>query len=213
MIDTLIVLAKAPRAGRAKTRLVPPLSYAQAATVAAASLTNTLDAVTGATARRRLLAFDAPTGRWLRTGWRSCHQPAGGLDARIVAAFDAVGADPALLLGMDTPQLTARHLQAFDPERYDACLGRARDGGYWAIGLRDPRLAAAAVLGVPMSAPHTGRVQLRRLHQLGLRVQLLNELSDVDTFDDALQVAALVPDTAFAHAVAAVHPVAAGLVS
>lgn len=202
MIDTLIVLAKRPVAGRVKTRLVPPLSHEQAAQVAAAALWDTLRAVERSAARRRLLAFDARPDGWLPAGWDSCRQPAGGLDERMAAAFAAAGRRPALLVGMDTPQLRRVDLEAFDSQRYDACLGMASDGGYWTIGLRDPRIAAAAILGVPMSSPQTGAHQLRRLHGLGLRVQLLDERSDVDSFDDACRVADDAPDTAFAHVLA-----------
>ena len=46
-------------------------------------------------------------------------------------------------------------------------------------------LAAAAIHGVPMSQPTTGLEQLRRLRELGLRVQVLAELTDVDTIDAA----------------------------
>lgn len=205
MIDTLIVLAKQPEAGRVKTRLVPPLSHEQAAMVATAALTDTLRVVDRTAARQRLLAFDAHPGRWLPIGWQSCRQPAGSLDVRIAAAFRAAGRGPALLVGMDTPQVCSDHLQAFDPERYDACLGPASDGGYWAIGLREPHRAAEAVVGVPMSTCHTGEDQLRSLHDLGLRVQLLEELTDVDSFDDACQVAALVPKSTFGGVVSTLH--------
>ncbi|MEP7179289.1 MAG: DUF2064 domain-containing protein, partial [Pseudonocardiales bacterium] len=126
-------------------------------------------------------------------------------DHRLAAAFHAAGASPALLVGMDTPQLRSAQLSAFDPERYDACLGLATDGGYWAIGFRDPRLAAPAILGISMSTAHTGAHQLRRLHRLGLREQLLDELRDVDTIADADEVAALIPGSAFAVALAAVR--------
>lgn len=202
MIETLIVIAKVPIAGRVKTRLVPPLSSEQAAQVAGAALADTLAAVHGAPSRQRLLTFDGAAAGWLPAGWQSCRQPDGELDRRLAAAFHAAGPGTALLVGMDTPQVTSAQLAAFDPERYDTCLGLAPDGGYWAIGFRDPRLAAPAILGIAMSTAHTGADQLRRLHRLGLRVQLLDELRDVDTIADADAVAALIPGSAFAAALA-----------
>lgn len=202
----MIVIAKQPIAGQVKTRLMPPLTAEQAAQIAGAALADTLAAVHEAPARLRLLAFAGAPGGWLPAGWRSCRQPDGGLDRRLSAAFDAAGPGPALLVGMDTPQLRSTQLAAFDAERYDACLGPASDGGYWAIGLRDPRLAAPAILGVAMSTGHTGADQLRRLRRLGLRVQMLEELRDVDTIDDAVEVAELIPGSAFAAALASVYP-------
>ncbi|MFN2518715.1 MAG: DUF2064 domain-containing protein [Jatrophihabitantaceae bacterium] len=200
MIHTLIVIAKAPVAGRVKTRLSPPLSAEQAAQLAAGALSDTLRVAQDVPAAHRLLAFDGEVTGWLPEGWRSCPQPDGGLDRRLAGAFLAAGPGPALLVGMDTPQLRSEQLTAFDPARYDACLGMARDGGYWAIGLREPRLAPSVILGIAMSTARTGADQLRRLRRLGLRVQALDELRDVDTIEDAAQVAALIPHSAFAAA-------------
>jgi glycosyltransferase A (GT-A) superfamily protein (DUF2064 family) len=205
VIQTLVVIAKAPVPGRVKTRLVPPLTAEEAADVAGAALADTLRVADAVPARHRLLAFDGVADGWLPAGWRSSPQPAGGLDRRLAAAFEVAGPGPALLVGMDTPQARPAQLSAFDPEHYDACLGPASDGGYWAIGFRDPRRAARAVLGVAMSTAHTGTDQLRRLDRLGLRVQSLDELTDVDTIDTAEQVAALVPGSAFAAALARVR--------
>ncbi|MDT4935261.1 MAG: uncharacterized protein QOK11_3153 [Pseudonocardiales bacterium] len=201
MIDSLLVIAKEPIPGRVKTRLVPPLTHEHAAHVAGAALADTLRAGSAIPARRHVLVLDGRPGTWLTPGWRLVPQAAGDLDVRLAAAFAAAAQGPALLVGMDTPQLQPRHLTAFDPEHFDACLGPAADGGFWALSFRDPRNAAAAIAGVPMSTAGTGAQQLRRLRALGLRVQLLDELRDVDTFDDAQEVACLVPDSAFAHAV------------
>ncbi|MGN6609368.1 MAG: TIGR04282 family arsenosugar biosynthesis glycosyltransferase [Jatrophihabitans sp.] len=205
--STVIVLAKRPVPGRVKTRLTPPFTSDQAAALAAAALTDTLDAIERARPRRRLLAFDGAEDGWLRPGWRLARQPSGDLDVRLVAAFDAVPAAPALLVGMDTPQLTPAHIAAFDHGAADACLGLAVDGGYWAIGFRDPRVARAAVTGVPMSRSDTGSTQLRRLHDLGLRVQLLDVLADVDTAPTARAVADLAPHTGFAATLTALDAV------
>jgi glycosyltransferase A (GT-A) superfamily protein (DUF2064 family) len=196
-LATAIVIAKQPLPGRVKTRLVPPLTHAEAAHVAAAAIRDTLRAVDAVGARHRLLAFDGHPEAWLPTGWRACRQPEGELDRRLVAAFAAASRGPAVLVGMDTPQLRPGQL-SFDPGRYDACLGPATDGGYWAIGFTDPRVAAAAISGIPMSRHDTGARQLARLYALGLRVQVLDELTDVDTVDAAVAVAEVAPRTEFA---------------
>jgi glycosyltransferase A (GT-A) superfamily protein (DUF2064 family) len=129
-------------------------------------------------------------------------QCAGSLDVRLsrgLAAVAALGAGPALLVGMDTPQLRSEQL-AFDSERYDSCLGLAADGGFWAIGFRDPRLAPQAILGVPMSVAETGAEQRSRLIVAGLSVQPLVELPDFDTPADARELALAEPGTQFAQA-------------
>lgn len=202
LLGTVLVIAKEPRPGHVKTRLVPPLRPDQAADVAAAALWDTLRAVARVPARELVLAFDGDSSAWAPEGWRSVPQPGGGLDERLVAAFAAVRPEPAVLVGMDTPQLCAHQLAAFDPRRYDACLGAASDGGYWAIGFRDPAMARDAITGVPMSTPETGAIQLERLRALGLRVQILDELTDVDTIETAREVARLATGSAFTAALA-----------
>jgi glycosyltransferase A (GT-A) superfamily protein (DUF2064 family) len=199
MIGTLIVIAKQPIAGRVKTRLAPPLSHRQAARVALASLVDTLQAMALVPAWRHLLVLDGMPGGWLPAGWDVAPQPAGGLDQRLVDAFrQADPTWPAVLVGMDTPQLRPEHVLAFKPDNYDACLGLAEDGGYWGIGLRFPNRAAAVISGVPMSTTDTGAAQLQRLTLAGMRTQLLVTLADVDTFSIACQVAAQAPHSRFA---------------
>jgi rSAM/selenodomain-associated transferase 1 len=205
MSAALIVLAKAPRPGRSKTRLCPPCTPRDAAALARAALADTLEAVLATPAARRVLVLDGPVGDWLAPGFEVVAQRGAGLDERLAQAFEDVGG-PALLLGMDTPQVTpgdlARGLQRLAAPGVDAVLGPATDGGYWAIGLQEaePR----AFLGVPMSTAWTGRAQHARLCRLGLRVALLPALRDVDRIADARAVAALAPAGRFARALTGV---------
>ena len=153
-----------------------------------------------------MILLDGEPGGWLPPGWRVLPQVTGGLDERLAAGFDALPAGPALLVGMDTPQLHAG-LLGFDPSRYDSCLGLAADGGFWAIGFADPRRARECIAGVPMSTDRTGAEQHRRLLAAGLRVQQLPTLTDVDTADTAEQVARLAPHTRFARRWRQIGPV------
>ena len=79
-------------------------------------------------------------------------------------------------------------------------LGPAADGGWWALGLREPA-HAVALWTVPMSMPDTGERTLAALRARGLGVALLPTLRDVDTAADAHAVAALCPGGRFAAAV------------
>jgi rSAM/selenodomain-associated transferase 1 len=203
---TLIVIAKEPLPGRSKTRLCPPLRPAEAAALAEAALADTLETVAATPARRRLLALDGRPGWWLPSGFEVVPQVGGGLDARLAGAFEAA-AGPALLVGMDTPQLTADLLTAtavaLCGDRIDAVIGPADDGGYWGIGMR--RARRAAFIGVPMSSPDTAAAQRRRLAALGLRTVEVGALRDVDTIADAEAVAAVCPESRFAAALGSIR--------
>lgn len=200
MTGTILVIAKEPVPGKVKTRLTPPYTPGEAAMIAAAALADTLDAVVRARARRRVLALDGAPGDWLPGGVEVIAQRGGGLDERLANAFAHL-AGPTVLIGMDTPQVTAGLLdEASDRlNTCDAVFGPADDGGFWLLGMRrpDPRL----ILGVPMSRADTGACQLRRLR--GLKVARLQTLTDVDTAADAVRVAAQAPRTRFANAILA----------
>ncbi|SCF18617.1 hypothetical protein GA0070558_14112 [Micromonospora haikouensis] len=218
----VLVLAKTPEPGRVKTRLCPPCTPWQAARIAAAALADTLDTVAAATAGARILVVDgdhpAPAG------WARLAQRGGPLSDRLANAFadtrpvaDRRGTAAAtLLIGMDTPQLAAAHLDAAvgllgAANGPDAVLGPADDGGWWALGLRQPG-HAEALRAIPTSTARTGRLTLAALRHRGLRVHLLPRLRDVDTAADAHAVAALCPPgSRFAVAVDADVPSAAGV--
>lgn len=211
-MTTLLVIAKEPRPGRVKTRLTPPYTPQEAAGLAEAALADTLDTIAACPAERRVLVLDGEPGEWLPPGFDVVPQCAGGLDERIAAAFDLC-TGPALLVGMDTPQITpgllAPVLRGDAWTGCDAWFGPAEDGGFWALGLLGPR--PELLRGVPMSTPSTGAVQRARLTGAGLTVRDLPTLRDVDTADDVRAVAAAVPDSRFAEAATArVRPGARG---
>jgi len=193
-VTTLLVIAKQPVPGRVKTRLVPPCTHEQAAALAEAALADTLHTAAAVPARRRVLVLDGEPGPWLPPGFDIVPQCGGPLDERLANAF--AGADgPALLIGMDTPQVT-RDLLTVDWQGADAVFGPAADGGFWALGLRVPD--PALLRGVPMSTASTGAIQRARLLAAGLRVADLPQLRDVDTAADAVAVALQAPGSRFA---------------
>jgi glycosyltransferase A (GT-A) superfamily protein (DUF2064 family) len=191
---TLLIIAKQPVPGKVKTRLVPPCTYEQAAALAEAALTDTLHTLLLVPARRRILVLDGQPGPWLPPGFEIVPQARGPLDERLACAFAAVPG-PALLVGMDTPQVTP-DLLAVDWHAADAAFGPAADGGFWALGLRAPD--PGLLRGVPMSTARTGAIQRARLLAAGLRVVDLPQLRDVDTAADAVAVAHEAPHSRFA---------------
>jgi glycosyltransferase A (GT-A) superfamily protein (DUF2064 family) len=198
----VLVVAKAPKAGHSKTRLCPPCTPQQAADIAEAALADTLQAVAGCGADRRVLALDGEPGPWLPAGFEVIPQVTGPFDVRLAEAWMAVGG-PGLQIGMDTPQVTPELLDqclaTLAPPSVDAVLGLAPDGGWWAIGLRAPQ--REVFRGIAMSQIDTGVQQRRRLEQLHMTVDLLLELRDIDDMHDARAVAADLPGSRTAAAV------------
>jgi len=203
----LLVMAKAPVPGRVKSRLCPPCTPHQAAALAAAALADTLAAVGATAARRRVLVLaGAMPGTPL--GFKVLRQRGDGLGARLAAAFADTAEDgPAFVIGADTPQLATPLLSAAlrQLDTAEAVLGLAVDGGFWGLGLRDPR-HAEVLREIPMSTTETGARTLAALHARGLGVAALPVLRDVDTIADAVAVAREVPGSRFAAALARLRP-------
>jgi rSAM/selenodomain-associated transferase 1 len=207
----LLVIAKAPVPGRVKTRLCPPCTPRQAAQLAAAALADTLATVRATRTDRRVLALagvlDPPP-----RGFDLVPQCGGGLAERLASAF-ADTAQPGtvtFLIGMDTPQLPVGLITAALRRlaTADAVLGPALDGGWWGLGLRDPR-HAEVLRGVPTSTSETGERTVAALTGRGLHVALLPPLRDVDTMADAAAVARAAPRSRFATTLARLRPAAA----
>ena len=204
----VLVMAKAPVAGRVKTRLSPPCSLEEAAALAEAALADTLAAVADSGADRRIVALDGVPGPWLPPGFEVVPQCGGPFAGRLAHAWAAAGG-PGVQIGMDTPQVTGARLDealaALD--RTPAALGHAVDGGWWAIGLRRPE--PAVFLGVPMSTGRTGRMQEARLRSLGHDVTRLPDLVDFDTVGDLAAVVRAAPSSRTALVAAELRLVAA----
>ena len=194
----VLVLAKEPVVGRVKTRLTPPLTPEGAAAVATAAIEDTLATVRAVPVARRVLVLD---GAYAAAGFEMQPQCDGPMDLRLGAAFDDAAAAsplPALLVGMDTPQLTPALLQQAAEAllAHASVLGLAPDGGWWALGLQRPD--GDLLRGVATSRADTGARQHDRLVAAGLVPHLLPELRDVDTIEDALAAATLAPTSRFA---------------
>jgi glycosyltransferase A (GT-A) superfamily protein (DUF2064 family) len=202
---TVLVLAKQPLPGHSKTRLAPRYGDVGAARLAAAALADTLDVVRQVPRARKVLVLAGDPQGVDCAGFQVVGQAAGSHAERIQAAFELVDG-PAVLVGMDTPQLRPGLVDLDRSAPVDAWLGPAQDGGWWAMGLRHAARDAGRVLaGVPMSTPRTGALQRIRLEEAGLRVAVLPTLRDVDEPDDARAVAALIPRSRFGRELAALE--------
>jgi glycosyltransferase A (GT-A) superfamily protein (DUF2064 family) len=214
----VLVMAKAPVAGRVKTRLGASVGDDVAAELAAACILDTLDACESAFEDCHVaLAGDLAdavqhevlTERLTR--WTVHPQRGDGFAQRLVNAHldvaRAAGA-PVVQIGMDTPHVSAADLVQVSAHLggdHDAVLGRADDGGWWVLAVTAPRFAAG-LGGVEMSTEHTYVDTLAALEAAGARVAGAAVLRDVDTAGDAGLAAAVAPATRFARLWSQVAP-------
>jgi glycosyltransferase A (GT-A) superfamily protein (DUF2064 family) len=195
---TLLVVAKAPEPGRAKTRLAATVGDRVAADIAAAALMDTLDAAAAAPVAARVVALtgdlDSAVGvaeiRQRLESFMVIEQRGDNFADRLANAHaDAADGYPVLQIGMDTPQVTAELLASCAGRLLEtpAVLGLACDGGWWVLGVRTPA-TAECLRTVPMSRPDTGELTLKALRDTGIDVTAVPQLADFDVADDVAVV-------------------------
>jgi glycosyltransferase A (GT-A) superfamily protein (DUF2064 family) len=195
---TLLVVAKAPEPGRAKTRLAATVGDRVAAEIAAAALLDTLDAVAAAPVAARVVALTgelesaagaADIRRRLESFTVIGQRGDDFADRLANAHADAADGQPVLQIGMDTPQVTDELLASCARRllQAQAVLGLACDGGWWVLGLQTPA-TAECLRSVPMSQPDTGELTLKALRSNGIDVYPVEVLTDFDIVDDVAAV-------------------------
>lgn len=198
----LVVMAKAPVPGLAKTRLVPALGAAGAARLAERFLAHTLHEALAAGLGPVVLSC-APAARhpafapWAAQPRLALQdQPAGDLGQRMAAAFERgfARAEAVLLFGTDAPALGSEQLAAAAAalHTHDAVFVPTHDGGYVLIGLARRAWPAAAALfeGMPWSTAEVMPRTRERLQALRMRTLELPCVADVDEPADLLHVPA-----------------------
>lgn len=198
----LAVFAKAPWAGRVKTRLCPPLALEQAASLYASMLDDVLEVSVGFARElgleawlhfepeeaRAEFAARSPLGFQLET------QRGPDLARRMANAFARAaeaGCERMLLRGSDSPGLdfetVVDALGRLDAGA-DLVLTPDQGGGYALIGLKKPR---NALFEVAMSTTSVLDETLARARALGLSTALTRASFDIDQVGDLSRVEAL----------------------
>ena len=198
MSTAIIVMAKAPVAGLAKTRLIPALGADGAARLAHRLMTHTLDAVLGLQADHWELCVSPDTrhpafeqavknaGERLQLTL----QGDGDLGERMNRAFERVlrTHDKVLLIGTDAPALNTHLLRLAETalDRHPAVFVPAVDGGYVLVGLTRPvpLLFEAMTWSTPQVMTDT-RIRARQAH---LQWTELSPVHDIDEPADLIQL-------------------------
>lgn len=194
----IIIFAKAPLAGYAKTRLIPVLSPAGAASLARQMLHHTLSSAVAAAIGPVELCV---TPEITSPGWSGVElaqeieisvQGDGDLGARLArAAQRSLEQDEAILLmGTDCVEMSAQRLReaALALERKDAVIYPAADGGYVLLGLTGfhPSLFS----DIAWSSDKVASETVGRIRQLGWSLEMGPPMYDVDEPDDLKRIPA-----------------------
>jgi rSAM/selenodomain-associated transferase 1 len=186
----IAILARAPVAGFAKTRLIPLLGAERAAALAARLIERAAQTASQATPGGVTLWATPDEGHPLfgqlamRHGLALRRQREGDLGSRMNEAIAAANG-PILVIGTDCPGITAEHLRkAADilRRRRDAVLFPAEDGGYGLIGMRMPH--AGVFEGVEWGTARVLGQTRRRLKELGLAWEESVQVWDLDRPED-----------------------------
>jgi uncharacterized protein len=188
----IVIFAKAPVPGRAKTRLIPALGEIGAARLAHRMLLKTIDeAVAARLAIPELCAtphpYDPDWAPFLpKAQLRFTDQGEGDLGERLArAAKRTINlGESILLIGTDCPQLDSRLLRsaAQELEAHDAIIHPTFDGGYALLGLR--RFNPSLFSGIAWSTDNVAKTTIGRIHTLGWSLHIGATLRDVDEPDD-----------------------------
>ena len=192
----LIVFAKAPVAGQVKTRLCPPLTPDEAASLHGSLVLDLLERCQSLKECDRILAgaptpehpfFGAMKARFKIPIWEQVGDDLGARMAHAIQAALGSSYQSVLIVGTDIPGITVSLITtAFKSlQDHDIVLGPTIDGGYYLIGLRSP--APELFENMPWSTDQVFFFTQEKAKAIGLSLKILPRLRDLDTVDD-LQV-------------------------
>ncbi|MFZ5863526.1 MAG: TIGR04282 family arsenosugar biosynthesis glycosyltransferase [Nitrospirota bacterium] len=194
------VFAKAPLPGTVKTRLIPPLTPAQAARLHAAFVADTLRRVASLDVARFLACTPQPRHPFLSACGRRYHartiaQGSGDLGARMqrVAARLLTRYPKVVIIGTDSPTLPIAYIENAlrTLDWADIVFGPSEDGGYYLVGQR--RLYPKMFQGIPWGGPDVLASSLDKIPRA--RVALLPPWYDVDRPRDLARLRTDVTET------------------
>jgi rSAM/selenodomain-associated transferase 1 len=177
----IVIFAKEPVPGRAKTRLIPALGAEGAARLAGRMLEHTIAEALASGLVVELCGEPDPATWYGGPRLQLSAQGNGDLGQRLHRAAERVLATgPLLLIGADCPTLDRHRLRvaAEALERHDAVLHPAEDGGYVLLGLR--RFHPSLFGGIAWSTDAVAAETLARIAALGWSVDVRGTLADVD---------------------------------
>jgi uncharacterized protein len=189
----IAVMAKASIPGRAKTRLTPPLTPEEAASLNTSFLRDIADNLAGVSAYANIAPYMAFAPAGSAAFFREVLPARVGLIETVAPSFGEclygaatrlleAGHTAVCLLNSDSPTLPAAYLvtaaTALAAPGDRVVLGPSTDGGYYLIGLKRPHRRLFE--NIDWSTERVAAQTLARAHEVGLSVHLLPSWYDVD---------------------------------
>lgn len=195
-MDAVIVMAKAPRPNKVKTRLTPPLDSETASRLYCCFLLDKLEQVKDLEGICPMIAYTPHESADFFTsirpaGFTLIPQKGGNLGERLANVSGYIvkqGFKKVVILDSDSPNLPSKYiyesLRCLDTA--DAVIGPCLDGGYYLIGFNNhiPELFH----GIPWSTSRVTELTMEKAANCGKTISLLNEWYDVDTWKDLLRL-------------------------
>jgi uncharacterized protein len=172
-----------------KTRLQPPLSADQAASLHTAFVWDMITRLQSLSASQLELHTDIPTDAWADAGVAQRIQKTGGLELKMLHALQealASGHPRAIIVGSDAPTLPLGHITALLDSSADVALGPTDDGGFYAISCS--RTHPDMFQGVEWSCPSTLDQTVRAMKACDLTVDIGPRWFDIDEPEDLDQL-------------------------
>ncbi|MFT5775858.1 TIGR04282 family arsenosugar biosynthesis glycosyltransferase [Hyphomonas sp.] len=186
----VLIYAKPPRMGFAKTRLAKGLGPTEARRIAHFTLSRTMRAaLSGPWTPILYTAPDGALGESLGGIWPAHlvrrSQGIGGLTARLDRGLAESPPGPVVFIGADAPDVTSALLRAAIRalQRHDAVFGPARDGGFWLFGINKRLRSRSPFENVRWSGPHAMEDVWNNL-PADAAVARLPTLIDIDASED-----------------------------
>lgn len=189
----VILFVRYPEKGRVKTRLETHLDQDKILSLYRYFVEDIMSTLQGKEYPVSVCYWPPEKGEdmqaWLGLSLVYCPQKGEDIGQRMQNAFTdafANDADQAILLGSDFPDLEPVILdQAFHAlSDNDVTLGPAVDGGYYLIGFNRNAFFKEIFSGISWGTGQVLKKTLEKINHAGLRVHMLPEWPDIDTFED-----------------------------
>ncbi len=185
----LIVFSKPPVPGLVKTRMVPPLTYSEAALLYDSFVKETIRLIEKIKGVEKILCSyvqKLSTGPLINNNWTIQAQQGDDFGERLLTAvrMNIGSSNPVLLIGTDSPTIPSYFINSALKalKKHKIVIGPAIDGGFYLLGLQN--YYSHIFDNVVWSSRHTLNGILRNIENIGIDPFFIPKWYDIDNIDD-----------------------------